>query len=221
MNKFEKALLPFLDNGIDGREWMTYVNTHEDTYVTTNAYYLAVCDTKLCPNIQNTEHVNEDIKPNEGFYKAMNGFKTLDNNVKLTIPIAEIESLINKHKPKPIQLPICPECEGSGEVKYSYTCKNGTTYKEEYDCPVCDGNGEQYSDKYNPNPVVFQFNKTFIRLSLFIPIIEAAKLLKEKEISLTHNAKPSTATKWKLGAMTLLLMPTIFDDYTIAKKYTL
>ena len=36
----------------------------------------------------------------------------------------------------------CSECDGSGEVEYTYESKSGRDYEIDYDCPKCGGNGD-------------------------------------------------------------------------------
>jgi len=69
----------------------------------------------------------------------------------------------------------CKECDGGGEVEYSYTDKNRTTHKKELDCPVCDGNGEIYSDKFElkkDKEALFKINNTAFNLNKFLEIID-------------------------------------------------
>lgn len=42
----------------------------------------------------------------------------------------------------------CKDCEGSGEVEWEYTSKNGYTHTIEEECPVCHGEGG--SDEVHP-----------------------------------------------------------------------
>lgn len=42
----------------------------------------------------------------------------------------------------------CPECDGDGEVEWTYVDSDGDTHHKYLDCPICDGTGEIHPAQY-------------------------------------------------------------------------
>lgn len=74
----------------------------------------------------------------------------------ITIPISAIEEAM-KELPMIAETRIekgdeieCPECEGTGEVTWTYEDEDGNEYYMDADCPVCDGTGRTDEKKEVP-----------------------------------------------------------------------
>lgn len=117
-DKFKK---PFVNEKDGGRIWAT------------NGYILLMVDPKLTrckytafsQNRLNVGEVNTDrqIKFSE-IDKAYMKFKLVEEVKSETGDDIE-----------------CKDCDGEGEVEYSYHARNGRTYYETHECPICQGTG--------------------------------------------------------------------------------
>ena len=87
----------------------------------------------------------------EQFLPELNG-----EECDITIPFAAIEEAM-KELPMIAETRIeigdeieCPECEGTGEVTWTYEDEDGNEYEMDADCPVCDGTGRTDEKKEVP-----------------------------------------------------------------------
>lgn len=67
-------------------------------------------------------------------------------NIDLTLTFAEIKSVLERISTQKEMKTVCPEvqcedCEGDGEVKWTYVDRENYTHTEYYECPVCHGSG--------------------------------------------------------------------------------
>ena len=74
----------------------------------------------------------------------------------ITIPISAIEEAM-KELPMIAETRIekgdeieCPECDGTGEVTWTYEDEEGNEYELDADCPVCEGTGRTDEEKEVP-----------------------------------------------------------------------
>ena len=85
----------------------------------------------------------------------------------------------------------CPECNGYGEVIWTYTSDNGEEFEREFECPVCDGNGEitEYREiktgKTRPqDDYLIKIKDLYIKAKDFIKIYEVLKRCEVSEIKI-------------------------------------
>lgn len=91
------------------------------------------------------------IKPEicKGEYKPNNlhVLKTLKpQNINITLTLAKLKKAVERvssEKEMKIIRPAikCNDCEGEGEVEWSYEDKDGHTHEEYHTCPICKGSG--------------------------------------------------------------------------------
>lgn len=92
------------------------------------------------------------IKPEicKGEYepKNLHVLKILNpQNIDITLTLAKLKKAVGRvskeKEMKTIRPAIeCQDCEGDGEVEWSYEDKNGYTHNEYHSCPVCNGTGK-------------------------------------------------------------------------------
>lgn len=68
-------------------------------------------------------------------------------NINITLTLVRlkkaVERMSNEKEMKTIQPAIeCKDCDGDGEVEWSYEDKNGYTHEEYHTCPICNGSGQ-------------------------------------------------------------------------------
>lgn len=83
-----------------------------------------------------------------GEYKPYNLHvsKAIGTNIDLTLTLAEIKSVLERistqKEMKTIRPEVeCKDCDGDGEVEWTYEDRDGYTHTEYYKCPVCNGSG--------------------------------------------------------------------------------
>lgn len=88
----------------------------------------------------------------------------------------------------------CPECNGSGEVIWTYTSDNGEEFERRFECPVCDGNGEitEYREiktgKTGPqDDYLIKIKDLYIKAKDLIKIYEALKRCGANEVEIGTN----------------------------------
>lgn len=83
----------------------------------------------------------------------------------------------------------CSECDGTGEVDWEYTDKNGNDYEGCFECPVCDGTGYVYSEvatgKMISNPTaVVKVGKNNIIGTCLQALLNAMRIIGVTEVRL-------------------------------------
>lgn len=88
----------------------------------------------------------------------------------------------------------CPECNGSGEVTWTYTADNGEEFERRFECPVCDGNGEITehreikTGKTGPQlDYIIKIKDIYINAKAFIKIYEALKRCDANQVEIGTN----------------------------------
>lgn len=88
----------------------------------------------------------------------------------------------------------CEECGGEGEVEWEYMDSSGRTYRQDFDCPVCDGSGyaeqpeEAKTGRMIPDleaTIGFGFHN--LRADHVLTLMKTMTLLGEEEIRITYQ----------------------------------
>lgn len=137
-------------------------------------------------------------------------------NLNITIPVDKLKNALDKFtKEEIIQTDKieCGECEGSGEVPWTYK-----HYEVEDDCPKCQGSGNSFVRSKSTGLFKYingQYVKLFV--SHLNPnhvqyIIEFAELLKQDRIILTSQESYNKPVMFKIGQLNCLFMPVILNE---------
>lgn len=85
----------------------------------------------------------------------------------------------------------CPECNGSGEVVWTYTTDNGEEFEREFECPVCEGYGDKIEFKEiktgetgPQDDYLIKIKDLYIKAKDFIKIYKALKRCEVNEIKI-------------------------------------
>lgn len=136
IKKEKKALQMFCSEDSFFRKQLTrpFVNELYNGKVTaTDGYVLLLVDMKLLRG----KYETDKLKIPHQSYRPISipiSFKAIDeayNQLEL-VPEEVSEDGLDKD---------CPECLGKGQVEFEYNAKNGLTYYEYCNCPICDGTG--------------------------------------------------------------------------------
>jgi hypothetical protein len=126
---------------------------HLDGYVYATDTYIAV--RKYTGTNEKTLDIEKDQEKLKSLFKKVTYTHVLGPE--------DLKNL-QKQKNTPVyktKIETCPECSGSGEVKYSYSASEDfKTYYQELECPICKGQGQSMMpDKNNIDYYVFASNQ--------------------------------------------------------------
>lgn len=77
----------------------------------------------------------------------------------------------------------CDECEGYGEVRFTYEDSHGGDHEIDAECPICDGEGKVRELALTPNGKMIRSRDYYLQLGdAFLAIWLAEKLLKVQEL---------------------------------------
>lgn len=115
----------------------------------------------------------------------------------------------------------CEECNGSGEVEWSYDAgasSNHKTFERKDDCPICRGTGESLPDRWvKTGKKIPDATKQFKMFGVGFTdkqlrrLITASKMIGAETITKT-GGDTQTANIFKVNDFTILVMPTILAD---------
>lgn len=111
----------------------------------------------------------------------------------------------------------CRACKGHRNVVWKFEF-NGWEYKQEFECPSCEGSGNFLDEKKEPTG-----NKTFgnadvklggvyFNMNRFYKLIEVQEVM-GGEIILTYADEKNGARQFQIGKATVLLMPNFLDAF--------
>ena len=109
----------------------------------------------------------------------------------------------------------CEECDGSGGVEYEYDGKN-ISDTQSLDCPLCNGHGT-ITDKNKLVPNIcanFSYKGCVFSYKNLIKLINACEEMGEETFTVIH-LEIHKASYFKVGVLTILIMPVMNDNYTV------
>ena len=158
----------------------------------TNATVLIRCDKSHCDfEITNTEKAPdcERVIPAPNMDVVLNIDRSIFDTYKTEDEWVEIE---------------CDTCDGEGQVEWEFQ-----NYTEDFDCPVCKGDG--IKSKHKTGNKIFRdvgvkLNNSYINIPLFYKLIQIRDML-EEDIHLIYQENPTNPVLFKVGFCEILLMP--------------
>lgn len=97
----------------------------------------------------------------------------------------------------------CSECNGDGEVEWSY--KGHTA---DFDCPKCDGSGEQDGSRTERDKKLYvKIGVCLFAIHKFANLLNAMHLCKTTELKLVHQILPKSPSIFAFADYEVLLMP--------------
>jgi hypothetical protein len=165
-----------------------------------------------------------DIKPIDDKQNA----KVMDvinipRDLEFTIPIEKLkENLLLcefiPEKRRTGKYVNCDVCGGEGEVEWEFH-HNSQSFNRDFDCPVCDGSGHSEEPITSPtgNATFEQYQRALIYKShldcrYLHKLHQLANLLNATEVTLISQAGPNKPSLFKIGDVSLIIMPMIFDE---------
>lgn len=104
----------------------------------------------------------------------------------------------------------CPECSGCGDVTYKYFSRQGDTFKHDFHCPVCGGEGTiDTSDYY-----ITQIGTAFFKMHILEVLRDTARLMGLTSITKVHDSKTIINIFYFSPDVLVGAMPMFMDDKT-------
>lgn len=196
---------------LEGRMWMLKPVQYKNYIIATNGNVLLYINKN---KIIDNDYQEYDIPDNVSKYFV------LDSNCDRKLTLNELERQLSWCKQEHIithDYETCPECNGEGVVSWEYEDRNCETHYIDYDCPICQGEGQidkgiisdelQYCRDETINIENFNYSARNIER-----IVKSMKLLNINEISIFRNnvvhQKP-IIIKFN-DDIKLLMMPSIY-----------
>lgn len=92
----------------------------------------------------------------------------------------------------------CDECEGSGEVEWTYEDSDGEEHQKYFDCPICNGDGKVKTKKFYREWLYTSINGVPFRNNELIIMAEAAHDLGLDSIKILHLPKSCSPARFQL-----------------------
>lgn len=191
----EQMRTPFLSDG-----YVCATETHRLILIRPE-----ICKGEYKPN---NMHVLKNLKP---------------QNINITLTLAELKNAVRRvpsEKEMKIIRPAieCNDCEGEGEVEWSYEDKDGYTHKEYHTCPICNGTGIAYRAIEEPtgrmipayNAVIGIYENIFNAYQVLI-LCDAMELLGIDKCKYVASSKDGGNTFILSDEITVVIAPCIAD----------
>lgn len=179
MNKYDKALLVF--KSLD-RDSIKEPRPYKEYIISTDTFVLLLANKSKCEGEYN-EHKNQ---PDYG--------KVIPSETcNIKFPVSVLRNVLKKYyneNEKTGQDQIeCEECCGRGYVRWRYTDSFGGQHYENFDCPICEGEG--YNDKYetSENYQNISINDICFSIKNLKKINDIFEILGIQEVEITHLGK--------------------------------
>lgn len=157
--------------------------------------------------------------PISGKFPDISEFVNLIENKSDLLSLHQLKSIIEKCpmveeiKEEKIE---CEECNGSGEVDYTYEDRKRVEHIIEQDCPSCNGDGGEYKDiptgkMIKDNNYYIYLNNCILNIELVENLIKLSEILESAIILVRQNGERDPLV-FKLGEVKFILMPRINID---------
>lgn len=172
------------------------------------------------------------IKPEicKGEYKPNNihVLKVLTpHNVDITLTLAKLKKAVARmstvKEMKTIRPAIkCEDCDGDGEVEWSYEDEDGLTHEEYYTCPICHGSGDSSPAVEEPtgrmipdaNASIGIYENIFNACNV-LALCDAMELLGINKVKYVASTKTGGNTFILTDEITVVICPCIADTPSV------
>ena len=194
----ENILELFLDK--DGmRKWMQNPFTNADKSV------IFATDGSAMICINNNGGKNEFENHEE---KIKGTYPVLVSNCNISISFEELQKVLNKIKP--VNEKKCPDCNGDGFVEWEYK-----GYLEDFDCPVCHGNGTiRTNQTFFNNEAGVKINGSIFYSKQVKRILDTMILCGSTELTIITKKRQMTVFKLS-DDIFVYQMETLLEEYEV------
>ena len=109
---------------------------------------------------------------------------------------------------------ICDECDGGGEVWWTYKDKHGERHDKDWDCPICYGEGikSRGTGQFHADPYsILKLGEAYFRAEYIEKLKRCLRLLDSDHALLTANS-PLGASVFQTDNAKIMLMPYLFSE---------
>jgi hypothetical protein len=215
MNKYLEILNLFVSND-DLRPAMTAPNKGVEFTSATDAHSIIYFPNDLLPKDTAFEDKGgkyPDVMPYIKVEDNCNNLLRLENIKSVLLKCPLIEDFDEEEKEN-----TCDECDGSGEVTFTYEDGKLKDHEMEGECPICDGQGNCVQTVEKPNGKMiydsqYHLNIDDCKMSIFLieRLMKVAEILDSK-IFIVNKTDANKAVTFKVGQVKVMLMPIMRDD---------
>lgn len=218
MNKYLEILQMFVGQD-DLRPAMTVPNIGNEYASATDAHALVFFDKNLLPeNTVFETNFGEKLK-----YPDIQRFIELEDICNNRLDLQKVNDVISKCPliedfDEEEKEDTCNECDGSGEVTYTYEDSKYKDHELDGECPICDGYGKFTQTIEKPNGRMVKNNEYYLQCGIsYLSIFMIEKLLKVQQIiggdiSIVNQTYPNKEILFKVGNVKVLIMPLMRDE---------
>ena len=218
MNKYLEILQMFVGQD-DLRPAMTVPNIGNEYASATDAHALVFFDKNLLPEktVFKTDF-GEKLK-----YPDIQRFVELEEICNNRLDLQKVNDVISKcplieDYDEEEKEDTCNECDGSGEVTYTYEDSKYKDHELDGECPICEGFGKCTQTIEKPNGKMVKNNEYYLQCEIsYLPVFMIEKLLKVQQIiggdiSIVNQTYPNKEILFKVGNIKVLIMPLMRDE---------
>jgi hypothetical protein len=218
MIKYLEILQMFVGQD-DLRPAMTVPNIGNEYASATDAHALVFFDKNLLPeNTVFETDFGEKLK-----YPDIQRFIELEDICNNRLDLQKVNDVISKCPliedfDEEEKEDTCNECDGSGEVTYTYEDSKYKDHELDGECPICDGYGKCTQTIEKPNGRMVKNNEYYLQCGIsYLSIFMIEKLLKVQQIiggdiSIVNQTYPNKEILFKVGNVKVLIMPLMRDE---------
>ncbi len=214
MNKYLEILQMFVSQD-DLRPAITVPNKGEFFTSATDAHSIVYFKNELLPIDITFE--DKGVK-----YPNVLQFVNQDDNINVLLSIEKINSVLSKcpliedfdEEEKEVT---CDECNGSGEVIFTYEDSEYQDHELDGECPICNGDGKRVQNIQKPNGKMVKNDDYFLNIdeskfSIFLieRLLKVAEIL-NGEIVIVNRTQSNKPITFKVGEVKVMIMPIISD----------
>jgi hypothetical protein len=224
--KYREALNMFVGDDIL-RPALSGPFINEDYAVATDAHVLLIFKANLLEKI---DFVSHEKAPN-----ALRVIPIDQIGLREVFATSELRALLDKsnakfaekYERKTID---CEDCQGMGEVSFTYNDVFGESHDLDHECPVCeghtridviievDGNRKYRDGEFCEIQEIIKLRNSYFNAQLFERVVDCAELLEVEELVLTSQYSEYSATKFEVGEAHVMIMPVKVPE---TKKHTI
>lgn len=218
MNKYLEILQMFVGQD-DLRPAMTVPNIGNEYASATDAHALVFFDKSLLPeNTVFETDFGEKLK-----YPDIQRFIELEDICNNRLDLQKVNDIISKCPliedfDEEEKEDTCNECDGSGEVTYTYEDSKYKDHELDGECPICEGFGKCTQTIEKPNGKMVKNNEYYLQCGIsYLSVFMIEKLLKVQQIiggdiSIVNQTYPNKEILFKVGDIKVLIMPLMRDE---------
>lgn len=181
MNKYDMVLKMFTGHADNTPEWQEEPRPHGVFIIATNTRILMRIKREMCER-QYHAHSYQPTAFDRIFPQP---------NCELILSVEECAAAINKI-PGFERIAVsgvdakCDECDGSGEVEWTYESHDGEDFTEYHDCPICDGKGKFTHKDFPRDKRNVGINDVKFNAGYLMTVLEAIHKLGHKNATVTY-----------------------------------